>query len=157
MGNKAITLENDDLSNLFCKQSENEGIWFQMKDKDGNEWDIDLLIFGNDSDVVQKYNRKSVKEKLKNMTVSKSGRVQFTGEALDDDEDIEATLVKLGGVRKHSTQEPLKMNGADFPMLKDSKSLELYRTLIDGSPDIKEFVNAQAAERGDFLAHRKKN
>lgn len=150
-------LENDDLSSLFCKQAENEGIWFQMKDRDGNDWDIDLLIFGDDSDVVQKYQRKAVKEKLKNMTVTKKGRVQFTGETYGDDEDLEATLVKLGGVRKHSTKEPLKMSGADFPMLKDAKTEALYRELIDGSPDIKEFVNSQAAERSDFLANRKKS
>ena len=156
---KTKVLDNDDLRGLFCKKAENEGIWFQVEDKEENLWDIDVLVFGNDSDVVQKYLRKNTKEKLKSMKIGKKGKIEFDDKAIDSalDDEIEPALVRFGGIRKHSTQTPLNIAGKEIPMLKDASSAEIYRGIIEGSPDISEFVTKKAAERSSFLATGKKS
>lgn len=159
MAKKEKVIKVDDLSALFCKKNEDVGQWFQMRDRDGNLWDIDLLIFGNDSDVVQEFQKEVTKQKLQNMSLDKNGKVKIDEDALDEtlNDDIEPALVRLGGVRKHSDQSALQLDGTAFPITKDDGNAELFRNLIHGSPDIKDFVIEQASRRSDFLSNRKEN
>lgn len=156
---KTKVLDNDDLRGLFCKKAENEGIWFQVEDKDEELWDIDVLVFGDDSDVVQKYLRKSAKTKLKSMKIGKKGKLEFDDSAIDSalDDELEPALVRFGGIRKHSKQKALNLDGNEIPMIKDASCTEIYKGIIEGSPDIREFVIKKAAERSSFLATGKKS
>lgn len=151
-----------DLSELCSKAKQDEGIWFQMETSDGRKWDIDVLVFGNDSDKVQLYEREKMKERMKRINVNTSRRnrnIELDDETVDNvfDEQLESTLIRFGGIKKHSDGSALKMNGQEFPILKDDSNEELFSSLLEGSPDIAEFVLQMSKERSDFLSVRKKN
>ena len=75
----------------------------------------------------------------------------------DDAENRDSELVRFGGIKKHSTGESLKFNGADFPITKDESNKEQYRALLLGSPDICLFIKKCSKERENFLPERKKS
>mgnify|MGYP006916038719 CR=1 FL=1 len=150
-----------DLSELCSKAKQDEGVWFQMETNDGLKWDIDVLVYGNDSDKVQLYERAKMKERMKRINVNTKRRnnIEFDDNTVDSvfDEQADSTLVRFGGIKKHSDGTPLKMNGKEFPVLKDDGNEDLYRALLEGSPDIADFVLQMSKERSDFLAAGKKN
>lgn len=154
-------IEIGDLSELCSKAKQDEGIWFQMETSDGRKWDIDVLVFGNDSDKVQLYEREKMKERMKRINVNTKRRnnIELDDETVDNvfDEQIEGTLIRFGGIKKHSDGAALKMNGQEFPIVKDDSNEELYKSLLEGSPDIAEFVLQMSKERSDFLSAGKKN
>lgn len=155
-------IEIADLSELCSKAKQDEGIWFQMETDDGRKWDIDVLVYGNDSDKVQLYEREKMKERMKRINVNTGRRnrnIELDDETVDNvfDEQIESNLIRFGGIRKHSDQSALKLNGQELPVIKDDGNEHLYRALLEGSPDIAEFILQMSKERSDFLSAGKKN
>lgn len=149
-----------DLSELCSKKQQEEGVWFQMETEDGTKWDIDVLVFGNDSDKVQKYERSKMKERVKKLNINgKRKNIEFDDDTVDEvfDEQIESVLIRFGGIKKHSTGTPLTFGGKEVPITKTEESEDLYLAILEGSPDISDFVSMMSKERTDFLAARKKN
>ena len=150
----------NDLSELCSKKQQEEGVWFQLETDNGAKWDIDVLVFGNDSDKVQKYERLKMKERVKKLNINgKRKNIEFDDDTVDEvfDEQIESVLVRFGGIRKHSTETPLTFDGKEVPITKTEESEGLYLAILEGSPDISDFVSTMSKERTDFLAVRKKN
>lgn len=147
-----------DLSELCSKKQQNEGMWFQMA-TNGVKWDVDVLVYGNDSDIVQEYEREKMKERVKNINFNNKKNIEIDDSTVDEvfAEAVDSVLIRIGGIRKHSTQEALNFNGNVLPIEKNDSSEALYRALLEGSPDISDFVLAKSKEREDFLAYRKKN
>lgn len=154
-------IEINDLAELCSKKQQEDGVWFQLETSDGRKWDIDVLVFGNDSDKVQFYERAKMKERMKNITLNskRNKNIQLDDETVDDvfDNQLDANLVRFGGIRRHSTGSALVFNGAEFPIKKTEATEDLYRSLLEGSPDIAEFVVQMSKEREDFLSVSKKN
>lgn len=155
-------IEISDLSELCSKKQQEEGLWFQMETSDGRKWDIDVLVYGNDSDKVQMYEREKMKERVKKMNIGntrKRGNIELDDDTVEDvfNDALESVCVRFGGIKKHSTGEALKFNGNEIPIIKDDGCEDLYTALLEGSPDIADFVSAMAKERTDFLVAGKKN
>ena len=67
----------NDLSELCSKKQQEEGVWFQLETDNGAKWDIDVLVFGNDSDKVQKYERLKMKERVKKLLATRNISAHF--------------------------------------------------------------------------------
>ncbi len=135
-----------DLTNLISSEKSNEGVWVQAVVY-GEKQPFEILIFGDDSSVVQKFNR----NKLRKLNIG-SGK-KLSNEALDEilDAEEENVLVRIGGLRSMD-KEPLTMNGDELTNDKES-----YKKLIKAIPDLKQFILDFSNERTNFLSGGKKN
>lgn len=142
-----------DLSQICTRKKSCEGVWLPYT-LCGQDTDIEVLVFGNDSDVVRHYEREQLKSKFRNISVGRnSGNLELDDEALDTalDDDVNSALVRIGGIRrKDGTGLPFE--GKDFPVEKDASTEPLYRELLEGSPDMQEFIKKAAKDREAFLA-----
>lgn len=138
-----------ELGNLVTKDGANEGKWFQVI-LYGQKQNFDIKILGEDSDVVQNYNRAKLR-KMKNAVKKGSSNLNDidddTMEELLDSAD-ENVIVRIDGLRTHGNEEePLTIGKK---VLKNDK--ESYRLLIENIPAIKDFVLNKSNERTNFLS-----
>jgi hypothetical protein len=146
-----------ELDNLVTQDKADAGEWFPVE-LYGKPADFDLLILGDDSDVVQQYGRKSLK-KLK-AAMSRNKDAEFDDETVDElaETNDEAVLVRIAGIRGWKVErkgskeigrvaEPVTLNGAELK--NDTAS---YKLLIQKIPALKEFVLGKARDRTNFLS-----
>jgi len=154
-----------DLNKLVTQENSDAGVWFPV-DLYGKPADFDLLILGDDSDIIQQYSRQKVK-KIKNLVPkNKNGKVaEIDDEAIDEllesgDEDV---IIRIAGIRGWNVErkglkiiskqeEPVTLNGVE---LKNDK--ESFKLLVSKIPEIKEFVLSKARDRTNFLSELSKN
>jgi hypothetical protein len=150
-----------ELDRLVTQDKAEAGEWFSVE-LYGKPQDFDLLIFGDDSDTVMRFNREAMK-KLKTVTVKeKNGKnEEFSDETIDAmfASNDEAALVRIAGIRGwkreygkkgnviSETLEPVTLNGKEING--DKESLKL---LISKIPALKEFVLSKARDRTNFLS-----
>lgn len=147
-----------DLNELNTKNAADEGVWMHLEVR-GKKYDVEVKIFGSDSDVVQDYNRKVSKEQMKKIKLSSSRNVEFDDETVDEmlENTNDPALVRFGGIRRFSDKSPLKVNGNDIPTEKTDSCVKLYDGILTGTPDIKDFIMTRSSERDRFLSCGKKN
>lgn len=135
-----------DLTGLISTEKENEGVWVQAVVY-GEKQNFDILIYGDDSNVVQKFNR----NRMRKLNIGSNKKL--SNEALDDilDSEEENVVIRIGGLRSID-KEPLTMNGEELTCTKES-----YRKLIKAIPDLKQFILEYSNERTNFLSSGKKN
>ena len=151
-----------ELDNLVTQDTADEGVWTPVT-LYGKPADFDLKILGDDSDAVQRYNRKAAK-KLKGVMAKayKSDETEFDDETVEDlaDSGDEGVLVRIAGIRGWKVErrligtkeisrepEPVTLNGEELKC--DEKS---YRLLISKIPAVKEFVLKVSRDRTNFLS-----
>lgn len=155
------------LDNFVTQDKADSGEWFPVE-LYGKPADFDLLILGDDSDVVQQHLRKALK-KLKGVIgkLDESKIAELDDDVVDDltDSNLEAVLVRIVGIRgwkverkgskilsRESVQEIVlydKALGKDRVLTNDKES---FRFLITKIPALKEFVLSKARDRTNFLA-----
>jgi hypothetical protein len=149
-----------ELKQFVTQENADSGAWTPVI-LYGKPCDFDLLILGDDADVVRQHERKSLK-KLKSV-MSKSARgneVEFDDDTIDElsDSNDEAVLVRIAGIRgwkvdrKGSKEisrspEPVTLDGIELK--KDPASFKL---LISKIPALKEFILNVARDRTNFLS-----
>lgn len=153
-------IEVDDFSALCTTEKANEGIWKQVV-AFGKKYQIEVLVIGDDSDAVKSYEREVQREAIKKLRISSQKKVTIDEDAFADDfTDIDSALVRFGGIRKLDGS-PMKFTFkgelVEVPVYKNKESEKYYRAMLVGSPEVKEFIIAEAKERADFLDNGKKN
>lgn len=137
-----------DLTNLVSSENSNDGVWVQavVYEKKQN---FDILIYGDDSEVVQKFNR----NKLRKLNIGQSSKKGISEEVLEElmDSEEENVIIRIGGLRSRD-KEPLTMNGEELKCDKPS-----YRKLIKAIPDLKKFILEFSNERTNFLNNGKED
>lgn len=139
-----------DILTLATTQNENNGVWFQFEAY-GRKQDLDLLIYGNDSDVVKKYER----DQLRDLNKKRGKNGALTEEALDEmmEQPEELAIVKIGDFRCHSKHdEPIKKG--DVVLTHDKAGIA---ELIKEIPEIIDFVKDISKERENFLSKKEKS
>lgn len=151
-------VEISDLAELCTKDNADTGIWKQFVAY-GKKYNLEIKIFGNDADVVQKYTRQKAKEQMKNIRISAKQDVELDDDTIDNvlETNIDGALVRFGGIRKMSDKSPLIFNGKDVAVEKNEKNTEIYAGILRGMPEMCDFIMKEAAVRADFLADGKKN
>ncbi len=149
-----------DLTQFITKDNADEGVWTPVV-LYGKPADFDLLILGDDADVVQQYNRRAMK-KLKSVIgrAAKDNDTEFDDKTIDElsDSNDEAVLVHIAGIRgwnvirkgsKEISRKPetVTLNGTELK--NDTASFKL---LIQKIPAVKEFVLKIARDRTNFLS-----
>jgi hypothetical protein len=150
-----------ELDILVTQDNADTGVWTPVE-LYGKPADFDLLILGDDSDLVQKYGRKSLK-KLKSVmnAAQKSRDEEFDDDTVDElaDSNDEAVLVRIAGIRGwkverdkkgkviNKTEEPVTLNGTEL-----KNDVASYKLLVEKIPAIKEFVLKVARDRTNFLS-----
>lgn len=148
-----------DLSDLITQDKADSGGWFPVE-LYGKKQDFDLLILGDDSDAVQKHNRKAMKKLKGVMSKAKGGDIEFDDETIDEiaDSNDEAVIARIAGIRGWKVErkgskeirrdpEPVTLNGVE--LASDAAS---YKLLIQKIPALKEFVLKIARDRTNFLS-----
>jgi hypothetical protein len=142
-----------DITQFTTKDKANEGVWVPIT-LYGKEADFDLLILGDDSDAVQKYERAASKKLASLFTKAMNDKNQ-----VDDVEDYDdAVIVRINGIRgwnvkrKDGKEEEREVE----PVVLCGKILvsepESYRFLIKKIPAIKDIVLKYARDRNNFLS-----
>ena len=152
------------ISQYVTQDKSNSGEWFPVA-LYGKPVDFDLLILGDDSDAVQKYNRQ-VMRKLKGL-LPKDGEAELDDKTFDEiaKSNDEAVIVRIAGIRgwaveRDSSEETGRTavssititdtaTGAEREIKNDAES---YRYLISKIPALKEFVLKIAKDRANFLS-----
>jgi hypothetical protein len=148
-----------ELDRLVTQDNADNGVWTPVILYD-KPCDFDLLILGNDADVVQQYERSRMKKLKSAMTAAaKRKEVEYDDDILDQINDYdESVLVHIADIRGWKierkglkeisrTQEPITIGGIEIKNNKDS-----YNLLITKIPAIKEFVLKVARDRTNFLS-----
>jgi len=149
-----------DLTQLITQDNSDNGVWTPVVIY-GKQQDFDLLILGDDADVVQKHERKAMKKMKKVMgDVMKNKDIDFDDDTLDEaaDNAIESVLVRIAGIRGWKIErkgtkeisresEPVILCGEE---LKDD--ITSYKNLITRIPAIREFVLKVSRDRTNFLS-----
>jgi len=156
------------LDNLVTQDKAEAGEWFPVE-LYREPCDFDLLILGDDSDTVTRFNREAMKKLKGAVTKDRKGNVsEFDDETIDAmfDSNEEAVLVRIAAIRGWKTErdkkgkvisrEPVqeivlsdKATGKDRVITDDKESL---RFLITKIPALKEFVLGKARDRTNFLS-----
>ena len=138
-----------DLSAFATKDNADEGKIFPVK-INGLKFPIALKIFGDDSDIVQNYER----TRLRKMEFGKDG--SLNKDVMEDllDTADEAILIRIGGLWSYDwdkqevdEKDPVKLFEKTLGC--DKKS---YAFLIEKVPAIKDFVTEMAKDRNNFLS-----
>lgn len=146
-----------ELLNLCTQENANEGKWFQLV-LYGQKQEIDIKIYGEDSDVVQDFQRMKLRKMKSALKNGNETIASLDNDTLDEfldsaDDDV---VIRIAGLRVHSKngekEEPITLNGVELK--NDKKS---YEILIKSIPAIKEFVLKKSKERTNFLSEKKKN
>jgi hypothetical protein len=154
-----------DISQFNTKDNADTGLWFPVE-LYGKPADFDLLILGDDSDIIQQHSRARMK-KLKNLATreKKSKDNEFDDETIDEmlessDEDV---IVRIAGIRGWKVERKGSRVISQVPELVTFNGKELgndkesYKLLISKIPAIKEFVLSKARDRTNFLSEQSKN
>jgi hypothetical protein len=153
-----------DIANLSTKNTADSGKWFQVE-LYGRKCPFDLKILGSDSDAVQKYNRKRLRNEL--FTKIQTGKFQEISEAEYEEIDSlsdEAVIVRLVDIRgyKYAPEDKKQRIPAGYePVELFDRAIkakkEDFQYLIDQIPAIKDFVLEKSRQRENFLLERKEN
>jgi hypothetical protein len=149
-----------ELDNLVTQDLADNGVWSPVM-LYGKPADFDLLILGEDSDIVQQYSRKSLK-KIKSFMgrTARSDKIELDDEAIDElaDSSGEAVLIRIAGIRgwdverkgsKEISRKPEKVTLGGVELKNDRAS---YALLIKKIPAVKEFVLQVSGDRANFLS-----
>jgi hypothetical protein len=154
-----------ELNQLVTKDNADSGVWFPVE-LYGKSADFDLLILGEDSDVVQKHTRQTMK-KMRNIatTETKNKKEELSDEVIDELRGVgdEAVVIRIAGIRgwkierkgiKEKSREPeaVTLNGVEI-----KNDIESYRLLISKIPAVKDFVLNIARDRTNFLSEPSRN
>jgi len=149
------------LDGLVTQDKSESGEWFPVE-LYGKPQDFDLLILGDDSDTVTRFNREAMKKLKGAVAKEKKGNGgEFDEETLDAmfDSNEEAVLARIAGIRGWKKErdkkgkviseapEPVTLNGKEIKNDKES-----FKLLITKIPAIKEFVLGKARDRANFLS-----
>jgi hypothetical protein len=147
-----------DISNLATKDNAENGTWFRFEAY-GRKWPFDLKILGSDSDDVQKYNRKRLRNEL--FTKIQAGRFEDISDAEYEEFDglsDEAVLVRLIDIRGYQyapeDKKQRTLLGYEPVVLFDRElkaKKEDFQYLIDQMPAVKDFVLEKSRQRELFL------
>jgi len=141
-----------DLSQICSIDKSNEGVWkdFIMCGKKTN---IKVLVYGDDSDIVQNYVKEQMRDKLKKINISGKNGVQFDEEDVEEmlENTVTPALIRFGGICQ-TDDTALSFKGAEFPKLKTADCVKEYEALLKGSPELQSFILEQAKNRTDFLS-----
>lgn len=150
-------IEISDISELFTQDNANEGVWIQPTYL-GKTYNFEVKVLGNDSDAVQEMSKRHLKEMRKHVQITQNG----VG-SIDDDLDFDAllsqnedALVRFGGIRKLDGS-PLTFKGEEIPTEKTKDSEKFYKAILNGMPDLRDFIKKQSMVRDNFLSKGKKN
>jgi hypothetical protein len=147
-----------DISNLATKDNAENGKWFQFE-AFGRKFPFELKILGADSDTVQKYNRKRLRNEL-------FGKIQAGKLAEITDADFEeidnlsdeSVLVRLAGIRgyQYAPEDKKHRNRVGYePVALFDRELkadrESFQYLIDQVPAVRDFVLEKSRVRENFL------
>jgi hypothetical protein len=155
-----------DITQFNTKDKANEGLWVPIS-LYGKEADFDLLILGDDSDTVQKFERAATK-KLTNIigkaiNIGKQENPVNNKSDEDDDQYDDGVIARINGIRGWKVKREdgkVVSKDADPVVLCDKKlgnDVESYRFLITKIPAIKEIVLRYARDRNNFLAQPCRN
>ena len=149
------------LDGLVTQDKAEAGEWFPVE-LYGKPADFDLLILGDDSDTVTRFNREAMKKLKGAVTKDKKGNIgEFDDETIDAmfDSNEEAVLVRIAGIRGWKRDRDKKgkiVNENPEPVTLNSKEIksdkESFKLLITKIPAIKEFVMGKARDRTNFLS-----
>lgn len=138
-----------DLSSFATKDKSEEGKWFPVK-IDGTKYPIALLIYGDDSDIVQDFDRERVRK------LGKSGignGKEIDDEVIDElyESKDEGVLIRIGGISSYDWKKKTNIDEqitiGEVVIGNDKKS---FAYLIDKIPAIKDFVT-EKSKRSNFL------
>jgi len=154
-----------EIDSLVTQDLSDAGTWHPIT-LYGKPADFDLLILGDDSDVVQQYGRKSMK-KLKGMITKETQTKdeEYSDETIDElsDSTDENVLVRIVGIRgwkverkgsKEVSREPEHVILCDTELKNDKQS---YKLLIQKIPAIKDIVLKISRDRTNFLSGKSRN
>jgi len=140
-----------DLNNLATQENAEAGDWFPVE-LYGKKQNFDLKIYGDDSDVVQKFIRKSSRKfggAVGDLTKGKMPDDKTLDEMKEDDK--EAVLIRICGIRgwndERTKAEPVLWDGKE---LKDEPAT--YKFLLEKIPALKNFILKIARDRTNFLS-----
>lgn len=143
-----------DISEFATQEKAESGVWFQAE-VCGQKMPMELLIYGDDSDVIQNHRKEKLRA-LKKATKKNNGDIadEQLDEILDNTDDV---IKCIGGVRAldengKPTSDKIELFGKTI-----ENDEESYRFLIDKVRDLKNFILAKSKERANFLEGKKKN
>lgn len=140
-----------DLSVLNTKEKSESGVWTQVKYL-GTKLPVEILIYGEDCDKVQKYNAEKAKKLGTIKAAIASG--EMTAEDIDIkelDTSIEDAVARTAGMRT-TDGTPLTIDGVDV-----GNDVESYRLVYTSIPEIRKFVLREAGDSTNFLPNGKKS
>lgn len=137
-----------ELDQFVTQDNAENGIWREVV-LYGKVCGFELCILGSDSDAVQKFNRKQMKELRRS-----SGKQELDDEAVDVVLSLgtEDAVVRIVGIRGKTKGETITLAGKTI-----GNDRESYLFLINKIPQIKNFVMEVSGNRTNFLPERKKN
>jgi len=153
-----------DISQFVTQENADEGVWTPII-INGTPMDIDLKILGDDSDVVQKYQRKQIKKMKGLVSNLKDNKTEIDDDTIDEifESNNEAVIIRIAGIRgwkverkgtKEISREPVNAitikdrAGVEKEIKNDHES---YEYLVTKIPAIKEIVLKVAGDRNNFL------
>lgn len=139
-----------DLSCFATKDTSDEGKWFPVK-IGGTKYPMAIKIYGDDSDVVQDFDRDRIRKLGKSgITSGKEVDDEVIDELYDSKDD--GVLVRIGAVssydwkKKINIDEPLTIGEVEIG--NDKKS---FAFLIEKIPALKGFIT-EKSKRSNFLS-----
>lgn len=144
-----------DLSCFATQEKANEGEWFPVK-LYGKKLPLAVLIYGDDSDVVTKYNR----DRIRKMKIGRNGQAELDDDAVDEllDSADDNVIVRIGGISSYDWK---KGENTSDPIVLFEKTLtnnaKSYRFLIENIPALKQFITEKSGERTNFLSVKKES
>lgn len=140
-----------DLGKLATQDNANGGVWTQVELYEEKQ-DLDLCLYGDDSDVVKTY----LREQLRNRATAKKNKngglsEEAINELIESENDL--VVIKVKDFRCHSKHdEEITLDGTAVTHDEDG-----VRKLIKAIPEIKDFITKFCKERENFLPKGKKN
>ena len=144
-----------DLSAFATQEKAEEGVWFPVK-LYGKKLPLAICLYGDDSDVVLRYNR----DRLRKMKVGKNGSTELDSETLEEllDTADDNVIVRIAGISAYDLK---KNENIDEPLVLFEKTLgndaKSYRFLIEKIPALKQFILEKSGERTNFLSEKKES
>lgn len=137
-----------DLSSFATKDKAEEGKWFPVK-VDGVKYPMALKLYGDDSDVVQDFDRARVRK----LGIGKT-KDEIDEDTIDEllDSQIESYIIRVADVssydwkKKQNTNEDLTIGEVVITKAHDSIAF-----LIDKIPALKDFIT-EKTKRSNFLS-----
>jgi len=149
-----------DLGQFATQDNSDAGVWTPVE-LYGKPCDFDILILGDDADVVVKQGRKSLK-KLKSAIAEdkKTNSDEYDDQTIDEltESGNESVLIRINGIRGWKVErkgskviskepEPVTLCGEEL-----KNDIESYRKLITKIPALKEFILKVSRDRTNFLS-----